>query len=47
MILIMPHKPVKPELLDAISNYLDRSIGVHYDPESEICVTVGATGALN
>ena len=37
----------KPELLDAISNYLDRSIGVHYDPKSEICVTVGATGALN
>ncbi|MFC2694022.1 MAG: aminotransferase class I/II-fold pyridoxal phosphate-dependent enzyme [Lactobacillus crispatus] len=37
----------KPELLEAISNYLDRSIGVHYDPKSEICVTVGATGALN
>lgn len=37
----------KPELLDAISNYLDRSIGVHYDPKIEICVTVGATGALN
>ena len=37
----------KPELLEAISNYLDCSIGVHYDPKSEICVTVGATGALN
>ena len=41
------HHAGKPELLDAISNYLDRSIGVHYDPKSEICVTVGATGALN
>lgn len=37
----------KPELLKAISNYLERSIGVKYDPDSEICVTVGATGALN
>lgn len=37
----------KPELLKAVSNYLDRSIGVHYDPSNEICVTVGATGALN
>ena len=37
----------KPQLLKAISCYLDRSIGVHYDPKDEICVTVGATGALN
>lgn len=37
----------KPELLEAISAYLDRSINVHYDPKNEICVTVGATGALN
>lgn len=37
----------KPELLDAISNYLERKIGIHYDPTSEICATVGATGALN
>lgn len=37
----------KPELLKAISAYLKRSINVDYDPESEICVTVGATGALN
>lgn len=37
----------KPELLNAISNYLKKSINVHYDPDTEICVTVGATGALN
>ena len=37
----------KPELLNAISAYLDRTIGVHYDPKNEICATVGATGALN
>lgn len=37
----------KPELLDAVSKYLDRSLGVHYDPNSEVCITVGVTGALN
>src|SRR5699024_11871269 len=37
----------KPELLEAISNYLDRSLDVKYDPKTEICVPVGATGALN
>lgn len=37
----------KPELRAAISNYLKRSLEVKYDPETEICVTVGATGALN
>lgn len=37
----------KPELLEAISNYLERSLDVKYDPKTEICVTVGATGALN
>ncbi|WP_251717794.1 aminotransferase class I/II-fold pyridoxal phosphate-dependent enzyme [Lactobacillus agrestimuris] len=37
----------KPELLEAISDYLKRSINVDYDPETEVCVTVGATGALN
>lgn len=37
----------KPELRAAISNYLNRSLGVKYDPKTEICVTVGATGALN
>src|SRR5699024_9268437 len=37
----------KPEILEAISNYLDRSLDVKYDPKTEICVTVGATGALN
>lgn len=37
----------KPELLDAISAYLKRSLNLDYDPQTEICVTVGATGALN
>lgn len=37
----------KPKLRVAISNYLNNSLGVKYDSESEICVTVGATGALN
>lgn len=37
----------KPELRAEISNYLNHSLGVKYDPETEICVTVGATGALN
>lgn len=37
----------KPELLEAISKYLKRSLNLDYDPASEICVTVGATGALN
>lgn len=37
----------KPQLRAAISNYLNRSLGVNYNPETEICVTVGATGALN
>lgn len=35
------------ELREAISNYLKRSLDVDYDPQSEITVTVGATGALN
>ncbi|MFR4968242.1 MAG: aminotransferase class I/II-fold pyridoxal phosphate-dependent enzyme [Lactobacillus kalixensis] len=37
----------KPELLQAISSYLKRELDVDYNPETEICVTVGATGALN
>ena len=37
----------KPELRQAISDYLKRSLNLDYDPTSEICVTVGATGALN
>lgn len=36
----------KPELLEAISKYVERTRGVKYDPESEIVVTVGATEAL-
>ena len=37
----------KPELRAAISGYLNQSLGINYNPETEICVTVGATGALN
>lgn len=37
----------KPELLNAISKYIKKKTGVDYVPDSEICVTVGATGALN
>lgn len=37
----------KPELRQAISRYLKKTIDVDYDPENEVCVTVGATGALN
>ena len=37
----------KLELRQAISDYLKRSLDLDYDPTSEICVTVGATGALN
>ncbi|MDF7682731.1 aminotransferase class I/II-fold pyridoxal phosphate-dependent enzyme [Lactobacillus sp. ESL0679] len=37
----------QPQLLTAISDYLNDSLGVDYDPAAEICVTVGATEALN
>lgn len=37
----------KPELLDAISKYIADTRGVHYDPQSEIISTVGATEALD
>lgn len=37
----------KPELRKAISAYLKRSLNVDYDPDTEVCVSVGATGALN
>ncbi|WEV44436.1 aminotransferase class I/II-fold pyridoxal phosphate-dependent enzyme [Lactobacillus sp. ESL0684] len=37
----------KPELLNAISNYLNNKLGVRYDPQSEICATVGVSEALN
>lgn len=36
----------KIELRKAISGYLERTRGVHYDPETEIVATVGATEAL-
>ncbi len=34
------------ELREGISRYLDRSTGVHYDPKTEIVVTIGATEAI-
>lgn len=37
----------KLELRKAISNYLNKNIGVKYDPETEVVVTVGATEAIN
>lgn len=37
----------KPELLTAISKYLQKTRGVSYDPASEIISTVGATEALD
>lgn len=36
----------KIELRKAISGYLERTRGVHYNPETEIVATVGATEAL-
>ncbi len=35
-----------PELREAISNHLERLYGVHYDPRSEIIVTIGVSEAL-
>ncbi|MBB1078327.1 aminotransferase class I/II-fold pyridoxal phosphate-dependent enzyme [Limosilactobacillus sp. STM2_1] len=37
----------KPELLDAISAYIQKTRNVYYDPQSEIIATVGATEALD
>lgn len=37
----------KPELLDAISKYIEETRDVHYDPATEIIATVGATEALD
>ncbi|MEY8441360.1 aminotransferase class I/II-fold pyridoxal phosphate-dependent enzyme [Lactobacillaceae bacterium 24-114] len=36
----------KPELLQAISDYIKRTRGISYNPDSEVVVTVGATEAL-
>lgn len=36
----------KKELRDAISNFLEKTIHVKYDPDNEISVTVGASEAL-
>ncbi len=37
----------KPELLEAISDYIQNTCDVHYDPQTEIIATVGATEALD
>ncbi|MCD7131447.1 aminotransferase class I/II-fold pyridoxal phosphate-dependent enzyme [Limosilactobacillus balticus] len=37
----------KPELLEAISDYIQNTRDVHYDPQREIIATVGATEALD
>lgn len=36
----------KPELLQAISDYIKRTRGIIYNPDKEVIVTVGATEAL-
>lgn len=37
----------KPELLEAISDYIQNTRDLHYDPQTEIIATVGATEALD
>lgn len=37
----------KEEYLNAVSDYLKKSLGVYYNPENEICATVGVSEALN
>ncbi len=37
----------KIELREAISNYLKDTIGIKYDPKTEVVATVGATEAIN
>ncbi|MBC6360966.1 aminotransferase class I/II-fold pyridoxal phosphate-dependent enzyme [Lactobacillus apis] len=37
----------KKEYLNAVSRYLDDSLDVYYNPDNEICATVGVTAALN
>lgn len=37
----------KPELLEATSDYIQNTRDVHYDPQTEIIATVGATEALD
>lgn len=37
----------KPEYLNAVSSYLQKSLNVFYDPQNEICATVGVSEALN
>lgn len=37
----------KTAYLNAVSNYLNKSLGVYYDPQTEICATIGVTAALN
>lgn len=37
----------KESYLNAVSKYLNNSLGVSYDPKKEICATVGVSEALN
>lgn len=37
----------KKEYLNAVSRYLDDSLDIYYNPDNEICATVGVTAALN
>lgn len=37
----------KEKYLEAVSSYLKRSLGVSYDPKSELCATVGVSEGLN
>lgn len=37
----------KEEYLNAVSDYLKKSLGVYYNPKNEICATVGVSEALN
>ncbi|RMC40001.1 MULTISPECIES: aminotransferase class I/II-fold pyridoxal phosphate-dependent enzyme [unclassified Lactobacillus] len=37
----------KEEYLNAVSDYLKKSLGVYYNPKNEICATVGVSAALN
>ncbi|RMC48850.1 aminotransferase class I/II-fold pyridoxal phosphate-dependent enzyme [Lactobacillus sp. ESL0228] len=37
----------KTEYLNAVSSYLQKSLKVFYDPQNEICATVGVSEALN
>ncbi|MCT6891989.1 MAG: aminotransferase class I/II-fold pyridoxal phosphate-dependent enzyme, partial [Lactobacillus sp.] len=37
----------KKKYLKAVSKYLNQSLGVNYDPATELCATVGVSEGLN